>query len=643
MIKLDNIYRLKGKTEFWRDYDVVYDITLSKRTHDDIQNMIKKPVLAPSASLFSRYAKNQKTFDKTDFNSWYAPQFMKDAVNDDSFLPELNELKELSFQKNIALVCYCTNENEDKCHRSIVGGILKGLGADIDCSDEYLKYYTQFVEQKDWSKSNIMLTDEQKLNYMKYKLSQVPSIGILLDSDSIDDYTKGVIDDAIGSSKLIAITDNSCGMLLKNYLDDLGYNKYLVFNDASGLASKEILSSVDECVISSKSLSKKLLDTVSDYANDKNKYIRIKIDDVDNVISINTPDYIKDGSYKTIAQKQDQLENKTNPIQSSVDYVDSFSKKEVGLFIQHQKSLVSGSNVDNVRNLFEKTPRQIMSLSPESLDEGVDENYKRFYKNLYNELHAVNDKTYQDDVEVNRFYGLAKAGIYDKILDIKGFDKYSFNSALIKDISDNGLENLDTSMFSLKEGCYKLSLPYSDNDPFLDIDVSGGYNKKSIDVVADVSKRENETKIAFSSVTLNTEDESGKRRSFVAPGNTIYVKNDGYISDSVYAVSDSGKPIPVMSYMSDYKLLNTLLYINSSNPDVTKVSDNEYTVGNNKSLDYDKDSFESTRKGHWKAVHTKDGPRAHFYESMGTVANKEDVLEDFEPEDDFSNSESPEI
>ena len=59
----------------------------------------------------------------------------------------LNEIVARSKNQNVAVVCYCTNEKE--CHRSILAGILDGLGAKTvtDFSIEnYKPFYDSFLE-----------------------------------------------------------------------------------------------------------------------------------------------------------------------------------------------------------------------------------------------------------------------------------------------------------------------------------------------------------------------------------------------------------------------------------------------------------------------------------------------------------------
>lgn len=52
----------------------------------------------------------------------------------------------MSSLSDIVLCCYC--ENSDLCHRSIVAGILMGLGADIQTNAEYIRFFEKYLESK---------------------------------------------------------------------------------------------------------------------------------------------------------------------------------------------------------------------------------------------------------------------------------------------------------------------------------------------------------------------------------------------------------------------------------------------------------------------------------------------------------------
>ncbi len=59
----------------------------------------------------------------------------------------MKQLIEESRSREIALVCFC--EDETLCHRSIVGGILLKLGAQISCNPEYGVYGNMLAGEVD--------------------------------------------------------------------------------------------------------------------------------------------------------------------------------------------------------------------------------------------------------------------------------------------------------------------------------------------------------------------------------------------------------------------------------------------------------------------------------------------------------------
>ena len=70
----------------------------------------------------------------------YVPRFLQDLSENTEGLTLLRTLKAKSQTKEIALACFC--EDERMCHRSIIGGILMNMGADIRCDEEYKSKWT---------------------------------------------------------------------------------------------------------------------------------------------------------------------------------------------------------------------------------------------------------------------------------------------------------------------------------------------------------------------------------------------------------------------------------------------------------------------------------------------------------------------
>lgn len=98
------------------------------------------PELAPSWDLFNKYRQWRDTgyWNKYTFNKLYVPQFLKELSQAEDVMDVLLRLKYLdSLEKTVCLVCFC--QEETLCHRSIIAGVLQGLGFNVDASD-YTEY-----------------------------------------------------------------------------------------------------------------------------------------------------------------------------------------------------------------------------------------------------------------------------------------------------------------------------------------------------------------------------------------------------------------------------------------------------------------------------------------------------------------------
>lgn len=104
------------------------------------------PELSPSWGLFNMYLrlKEAGNWNEETFRSMYVPQFLKEMKGKVQ-QQLLNEL--FSANKSIALVCFC--EEEELCHRSIIGGMLQGAGLDVKGLHRDYGYYF------DWWKNGV--------------------------------------------------------------------------------------------------------------------------------------------------------------------------------------------------------------------------------------------------------------------------------------------------------------------------------------------------------------------------------------------------------------------------------------------------------------------------------------------------------
>lgn len=134
MIKVGNVSELN---EY--QYDENWLIV---RKLDEIPAFVKhEPLLSPSPKLFRKYreAFHAGLFNQEFFDQVYVPQFLKELAENTEAMAVLNRLVKDSKSKDIFLACYC--ETESMCHRSIIAGVLLGMGAEIDTNLKYQIYY----------------------------------------------------------------------------------------------------------------------------------------------------------------------------------------------------------------------------------------------------------------------------------------------------------------------------------------------------------------------------------------------------------------------------------------------------------------------------------------------------------------------
>lgn len=124
------------------DYDEVWWIVRSPDRQPEREKLV--PELSPSPELFHAYRKayHAGQFGKAYFQNVYVPRFLEDLAGNRTACGQLEYLRRVSGEKEIILCCYC--EEEKLCHRSIVAGILLGMGAEIETKEEYRKYYGEW-------------------------------------------------------------------------------------------------------------------------------------------------------------------------------------------------------------------------------------------------------------------------------------------------------------------------------------------------------------------------------------------------------------------------------------------------------------------------------------------------------------------
>lgn len=141
MIRITSIRNAKPK-----EYDRSYAIVRSMKRGSP--GLVQAPELSPSWGLFKNYRKlvEMNQWNHQTFQTIYVPMFIYETCANVQCIRSLDALKAMdSDGLSVELVCFCADES--LCHRSIVAGILAGMGCDVhpDGSiNDYIKYYDMF-------------------------------------------------------------------------------------------------------------------------------------------------------------------------------------------------------------------------------------------------------------------------------------------------------------------------------------------------------------------------------------------------------------------------------------------------------------------------------------------------------------------
>lgn len=122
------------------EYDEAYAIVRSMKSKSDW--LIQEPLLSPTYGLFHEYLnlKNANNWNAQTFAEIYVPRFLKEFKSNPAARSKLNEICIKSQKgKSIALCCFCPSE--ELCHRSIIAGLLQGVGVNVEIGVDYSKYY----------------------------------------------------------------------------------------------------------------------------------------------------------------------------------------------------------------------------------------------------------------------------------------------------------------------------------------------------------------------------------------------------------------------------------------------------------------------------------------------------------------------
>lgn len=141
MISIGNIFKT-NLAEFDEVWVICFAVDELRSLFEDFDNVFHVPELAPKESLFKEYRSmvHSGLWNKQTFTEHYLPRFLNDIQGCDASMKLIRKLVAVSNEKNICLVCFCPDDEEETCHRSIVAGILLNMGASVECSDAYRVY-----------------------------------------------------------------------------------------------------------------------------------------------------------------------------------------------------------------------------------------------------------------------------------------------------------------------------------------------------------------------------------------------------------------------------------------------------------------------------------------------------------------------
>lgn len=142
MITIKSIKNVK-----YEDHDHVWAIVRSMKYQNP--NITQVAALSPPQELFRKYLewRDLGVWTHELFLEKYVPEFLTYIHEDywaQRFLGALVEFDRAG--KDICLVCFCPDET--LCHRSIIAGLLQGMGCNVvtDTGNDYTSYFKFYIE-----------------------------------------------------------------------------------------------------------------------------------------------------------------------------------------------------------------------------------------------------------------------------------------------------------------------------------------------------------------------------------------------------------------------------------------------------------------------------------------------------------------
>lgn len=125
------------------EFDEAWAIVRSMK--NPVQGVEQKAALSPSGSLLGKYLDLKKTgnWNYNTFQTVYVPTFLQEIKSSREAKDLLNALVKAERQnKHVALGCFCSDER--LCHRSIIAGLLQGVGCTVRAQHDYSDFWSQY-------------------------------------------------------------------------------------------------------------------------------------------------------------------------------------------------------------------------------------------------------------------------------------------------------------------------------------------------------------------------------------------------------------------------------------------------------------------------------------------------------------------
>lgn len=141
MISIGNIFKT-NPAEFDEVWVICFAVDELRSLFAAFDNVLHVPELAPKEEMFKKYRGmiHSGQWNKQSFEEFYVPRFLNDIQTCEVSMKQLKALADVSNKKNIRLACFCPDDEEYLCHRSIVAGLLLNMGVSIECNNAYRVY-----------------------------------------------------------------------------------------------------------------------------------------------------------------------------------------------------------------------------------------------------------------------------------------------------------------------------------------------------------------------------------------------------------------------------------------------------------------------------------------------------------------------